>query len=50
MYFDEPVDAAPVSGSLDVRVLMSANGLVVLAFGILPGPLMALCLVAIQTL
>jgi NADH-quinone oxidoreductase subunit N len=37
MYFDEPVDAAPVSGSLDVRVLMSANGLVVLAFGILPG-------------
>ena len=51
MYFDEPVDTAPVAtGALAPRVLMSANGLVVLAFGLLPGPLMALCYVAIQTL
>jgi NADH-quinone oxidoreductase subunit N len=50
MYFDEPVDMAPVSGALGARVLMSANGLAVLIFGILPGPLMALCAIAIATL
>jgi NADH-quinone oxidoreductase subunit N len=50
MYFDEPVDTAPVSGSFGARVLMSANGLAVLAFGIFPGSLMALCYVAIATL
>jgi NADH-quinone oxidoreductase subunit N len=50
MYFDEPVDTAPVSGSLGARVLMSANGLAVLIFGIFPGRLMALCYVAIATL
>lgn len=50
MYFDDPVDTAPVSGGLGVRVLMSANGLVLLAFGILPQPLMALCYIAINTL
>ena len=50
MYFDEPVDTAPVSGSLGARVLMSANGLALLAFGIFPAQLMALCYVAIATL
>ena len=50
MYFDDPVDTAPVSGSLGARVLMSANGLAVLIFGIFPGSLMALCYVAIATL
>ena len=50
MYFDEPVDMAPVSGAFGARVLMSANGLAVLIFGILPGPLMALCAIAIATL
>jgi NADH-quinone oxidoreductase subunit N len=50
MYFDEPVDTAPVTGSLGARVLMSANGLAVLIFGIFPGSLMALCYVAIATL
>ena len=50
MYFDEPVDAAPVSGAFGARVLMSANGLAVLLFGIFPGSLMALCYAAIRTL
>jgi NADH-quinone oxidoreductase subunit N len=50
MYFDEPADRAPVSGSFGARVLMSANGLAVLAFGIFPGGLMALCYAAIATL
>jgi len=50
MYFDDPVDTAPITGSFGARVLMSANGLAVLAFGIFPGSLMALCYVAIATL
>lgn len=50
MYFDEPRDATPIRASLDARMLLSANGLAVLALGIVPGPLMALCLAAIQTI
>jgi NADH-quinone oxidoreductase subunit N len=48
MYFDEPVDAAPIRPHGDVHVLMSLNGLAMLIFGIMPGPLMALCHYAIQ--
>jgi len=49
MYFDEPAaGVAPVEAGLDLRVVLSANGLAVLALGIVPGPLMALCLAAIQ--
>jgi len=48
MYFDAPVDTAPLAPSLDVRIVMSLNGLAVLAFGILPERLMALCLAAID--
>ncbi len=33
-----------------MRLLMSANGLAVLVLGILPGPLMQLCLDAIRSL
>jgi NADH-quinone oxidoreductase subunit N len=49
MYFDAPVDTAPLAPSLDVRIVMSVNGLAMLVFGILPGPLMALCLFSIQS-
>jgi hypothetical protein len=31
-----------------VHLLMSINGLAVLVFGIVPGPLMSLCLYSIQ--
>ena len=48
MYFDAPKDMAEIKPEMDVRVLMSANGLAVLALGILPQPLMALCAFAIQ--
>jgi NADH-quinone oxidoreductase subunit N len=48
MYFDAPVDTAPIAPTLDVRIVMGANGLAMLVFGILPGPLMALCLFSIQ--
>ena len=47
MYFDEPVDASPIVSTGDVRAVMSLNGIAVLAFGILPGWLMTLCVDAI---
>jgi len=52
MYFDEPVEAGvPVpEGSQGARVLLSANGLVILVLGIVPQPLMGLCLSAIGSL
>jgi len=50
MYFDEPQDSAEVRGKLDASVLLSANGLAVLALGILPQPLMQLCFYAIKGL
>jgi NADH-quinone oxidoreductase subunit N len=50
MYFDEPKDAAPVRARLPSGVLMSANGLALLLFGIVPQPLMELCYVAIASL
>jgi len=48
MYFDDAVDAAPIEARTDMRLLLSANGIAVLALGIAPQPLMGLCLAAIQ--
>ena len=48
MYFDAPTDAAPIDPRADIRVLMSANGLAVLVFGLAPGSLLAICERAIQ--
>jgi NADH-quinone oxidoreductase subunit N len=48
MYFDAPQDSSPIAPRGDVRVLMSVNGLALLALGIFPGPLMSLCIIAIQ--
>jgi NADH-quinone oxidoreductase subunit N len=42
MYFDAPSDTAPIAPQADVKVLMSLNGLAILYFGIVPGPLMSL--------
>ena len=50
MYFDEPEDTTPLQAGMDMRLLLSANGLIMLLLGIVPGPLMELCLLAIQTL
>ena len=47
MYFDEPADRSPIEARGDARVLLSANGLALLLFGILPQPLMGLCAVAL---
>ena len=43
MYFDAPITATSVSAPLDVRVVLTINGALVLLLGILPGGLMALC-------
>ncbi|HEB96011.1 MAG TPA: NADH-quinone oxidoreductase subunit NuoN [Sedimenticola thiotaurini] len=43
MYFDKPVDEAPLSASLDTRVALSVNGLAMLVLGMFPGGLLTLC-------
>jgi NADH-quinone oxidoreductase subunit N len=48
MYFDAPVDSAPISAGLDVRVLLSLNGLAVAAFGLFPDAVMLVCTTALM--
>lgn len=43
MYFDEPADTVEIQGGGTLRVLLTANGLAVLALGIFPGALIDLC-------
>jgi NADH-quinone oxidoreductase subunit N len=43
MYFDEPVERRDVQGSGAMRFVLSVNGLAVLALGLFPGMLFALC-------
>ena len=47
MYFDAPLTATSVSAPLDVRVVLTINGALVLVLGLLPGGLMTLCADAI---
>ena len=47
MYFDAPLTAARVTAPLQVRVVLTVNGALVLVLGLLPGGLMALCADAI---
>jgi NADH-quinone oxidoreductase subunit N len=47
MYFDAPTDAAPIVAPLDMRVLLSANGIAVALFGIFPQAIMSLCAYAL---
>jgi NADH-quinone oxidoreductase subunit N len=53
MYFDEPEPgpaAEPIRSRLEMDVLLSANGLAMLALGIFPGPLLQLCFLAMRGL
>ena len=43
MYFDPPSDAVRARPGADVQVVIGANGLAILALGIYPGGLLALC-------
>ena len=47
MYFDAPITVSTVSAPMDVRVVLTINGALLLVLGILPGGLMALCAQAI---
>ncbi|MGE4334465.1 MAG: NADH:ubiquinone oxidoreductase subunit N, partial [Pigmentiphaga sp.] len=52
VYFDEPSPenaAAPLEEGGTGRAVLSVNGLLVLVLGILPAPLMALCLQAMSS-
>ncbi len=44
MYFEKAEDQAVLQASTDTRLVLSANSLAVLALGILPGGLLALCI------
>jgi NADH-quinone oxidoreductase subunit N len=50
MYFDEPKESFPVAARGGFHYALSANGLALLVFGILPQPLMAMCFAAIRSL
>jgi len=50
MYFDDPVGVAVPAGGGTARWLLSVNGLGLLALGLLPQGLMALCQAAIRSL
>lgn len=50
MYFDEPGAETAPAGRGTARVLLSVNGLALLAIGILPQGLMRMCQVAIRSL
>ncbi|MFC3179290.1 NADH-quinone oxidoreductase subunit NuoN [Undibacterium amnicola] len=49
MYFDEPVDTTPIVAHMDLKIVLSANGLAVLALGIMPGSLLQSCVDAIKS-
>ncbi len=43
MYFDAPTDSGAIQASSALRTVLSANGLAVLALGLLPGALLEIC-------
>ena len=47
MYFDAPSDEQPITATLDMRILISANGLAVAFLGIFPQVIMSLCAYAL---
>lgn len=47
MYFDDAIDTAPITVPGEMRFALSANGIAIVVLGLLPGPLMAACVVAI---
>ncbi len=43
MYFDAPEVPYRVTGTMDMRIALSVNGIAILGFGILPAPLYVIC-------
>ncbi|MRW87116.1 NADH-quinone oxidoreductase subunit NuoN [Pseudoduganella sp. FT26W] len=48
MWFDEPVDTAPIAAPLDMKLVLSINGLAVVLLGVMPEALLSACLAAIK--
>jgi NADH-quinone oxidoreductase subunit N len=48
MYFDEPTDTSTIGGSMLMRVILSANALLVFVLGVSPGGLLQICARALQ--
>jgi NADH-quinone oxidoreductase subunit N len=48
MYFDEPVDTAPIVVGSGAQATMAVNGMLILLLGIVPGPLVSLCAASIR--
>ena len=44
MWFDEPSDTAVIAAPLDMRVVLSVNGIAVVALGVFAGPLLTACM------
>ena len=47
MYFDDATDTEPLDTRSDSRAVLTMNGLALLVFGILPQPLLGVCVVAL---
>jgi NADH-quinone oxidoreductase subunit N len=48
MWFDEPTDSTPLRVTTDMRVVLSLNGIGVIALGLFAGPLLGACLTAMS--
>jgi NADH-quinone oxidoreductase subunit N len=48
MYFDEPTETTVIGGSILMRTVLSANALLALALGVIPGTLLEICQRALQ--
>jgi NADH-quinone oxidoreductase subunit N len=48
MWFDEPADTTAIVTPLDMRVVMSVNGIAVVLLGVMPGTLLGACLTSIR--
>jgi NADH-quinone oxidoreductase subunit N len=48
MYFDAPIDETPVEANMGTRTVLTINGLAILVLGVVPGPLLSLCLQAMH--
>jgi len=48
IWFDDVADASPISTPVDMRVVLSLNGVLVVALGVMPNTLLAACLDAMK--
>ena len=48
MFMEEPTDSSPIMADTGARALLSVNGFALLALGLAPGGLMALCAAAMK--